>query len=188
MRSSINACHRRLFSSSTSRPVINPLLRPHKGLAPPAPGSATSAPLLIEGGTLIDGTGAQPIPNEAILIVGDQIKSVGATAKEEASKIDGVDKRGPLRRIDARGQWVLPGLIDAHCHVSFLEPSSNDELFFHRQSEGLTAILAAQSTKKILLSGCTGFLDADVLYNIGADVRDAIDIGAVEGPRKCECS
>ena len=68
-------------------------------------------------------------------------------------------------------------------HVTFGEPQSNDELFFHRQSEGLTAIIAAQNVQKLLLSGCTGFLDADVLYNAGCDVRDAIEIGAVEGPR-----
>ena len=168
--------------SSTS----NALLAPHAGLVVPAPGAATSAPLLIEGGTLIDGTGANPVPNEGVLIVGDEICAVGSVAVAEAAKLEsegGCPQRLPLQRIDARGRWVLPGLIDAHCHVSFLEPASNDELFFHRPSEGLTAILAAHSVKKLLLSGCTGFLDADVLYNVGADLRDSIEIGAVEGPR-----
>jgi len=37
--------------------------------------------------------------------------------------------------------------------------------------------------KKLLLSGCTGFFDADVLFNIGCDLRDAIEIGATDGPR-----
>ena len=159
---------RRLLSSSSK--TGNELLRPYAGVVPATYGASVSAPLLIEGGTLIDGTGAEPVPNEAIFIVGDEIRSVGAAAKQEAAAFTDA-ARGPVRRIDANGQWVLPGLIDAHCHVSFLEPSSNDELFFHRQSEGLTAILAAQSVKKLLLSGCTGFLDADVMYNIGECAR-----------------
>lgn len=45
------------------------------------------------------------------------------------------------REIDATGHTVMPGLIDAHCHISFDEPHLNDELFFHRR-EGLAAIAA----------------------------------------------
>lgn len=174
--------------STLSSATANALLQPHAGLIPASAGSETSAPLLIEGGTVIDGSGAAPVSSQAILVVGDEIRSVGPEAVQAAGAVGaplpGADAvRGPVRRIDASGQWVLPGLIDAHCHVSFLEPSSNNELFFHRPSEGLTAILAARDVKKLLLAGCTGFLDADVLYNVGADLRDAIEIGAVEGPR-----
>ncbi|CAE8704736.1 unnamed protein product [Polarella glacialis] len=103
---------------------------------------------------------------------------MGAEAVVKAQEL-----KDGLLRLDAKGLFVLPGLIDAHCHVTFLEPQSNDELFFHRQSEGLTAILAAHNVQKLLLSGCTGFLDADVLYNVGCDLRDAIECGAVQGPR-----
>jgi imidazolonepropionase-like amidohydrolase len=136
-------------------------------------------PILIEGGTLIDGTGADARPNKALLIHGDEIVAMGERASEQAR---GLESQG-LQRLDATGQFVLPGLIDAHCHVTFAEPQSNDEMFFHRQSEGLTAIIAAHNVKKLLLAGCTGFLDADVMYNCGADVRDAIEIGAIPGPR-----
>ena len=45
----------------------------------------------------------------------------------------------------------MPGLIDAHCHITFDEPSSNDELFFHRR-EGLAALVAAFNVKKLLLA------------------------------------
>mmetsp|Transcript_120556 Transcript_120556/g.257446 ORF Transcript_120556/g.257446 Transcript_120556/m.257446 type:complete len:505 (-) Transcript_120556:70-1584(-) len=147
--------------------------------------SQPSRPILIEGGTLIDGTGAAPRPNEALLVCGDEIRALGPAAAAQARDLDAQAQGSTERvlRVDAAGQYVLPGLIDAHCHVTFLEPASNDELFFHRQSEGLTAILAAHQVKKILLSGCTGFLDADVLYNVGCDIRDAIEVGAVEGPR-----
>ena len=77
---------------------------------------------------------------------------------------------------------VMPGLIDAHCHISFDEPSSNDELFHHRR-EGLAAIIAAVNARKLLCAGVTGFLDADSLFEIGVDLRDAIEAGIVPGPR-----
>lgn len=142
-------------------------------------------PILIEGGTLIDGTGTLPRPNQALLIHGDEIVAMDEAAINQAKDLEAKasGSTDSVCKVDASGLFVLPGLIDAHCHVTFAEPQSNDEMFFHRQSEGLTAIIAAQNVKKLLLAGCTGFLDADVLYNAGCDVRDAIEIGAVEGPR-----
>jgi len=85
--------------------------------------------------------------------------------------------------IDAAGCTVMPGLIDTHCHISFDEPSSNDELFFHRNREGLAAIIAAANVVKLLRAGVTGFLDADSLFEVGVDLRDAIEAGIVPGPR-----
>ncbi len=132
--------------------------------------------ILIENGTLIDGTGAEPRALEALLIDGDEIVAVGFGARDAAKG------REDVERIDASGCTVMPGLIDAHCHVTFAEPQSNDELFFHRR-EGLAALVATQSVKKLLLAGVTGFLDADVLFNLGVDLRDSIEAGVIPGPR-----
>ncbi|MDH4017069.1 MAG: amidohydrolase family protein [Actinomycetota bacterium] len=132
--------------------------------------------ILIENGTLIDGTEAEARPLDALFIDGDEIIAIGPAAEEAASSRDDV------ARIDASGCTVMPGLIDAHCHVTFAEPQSNDELFFHRR-EGLAALVATQSVKKLLLAGVTGFFDADVLFNLGVDLRDAIEAGVIEGPR-----
>jgi imidazolonepropionase-like amidohydrolase len=130
--------------------------------------------ILLEGGRVIDGTGAEPRDDCAVLIDGERITEVGPEALERAP--------AEAERIDVRGLTVMPGLIDAHCHITFDEPSSNDELFFHRR-EGLAALVTAFNVKKLLLAGVTGFLDADVLYNLGVDLRDAIDADMVEGPR-----
>jgi len=77
---------------------------------------------------------------------------------------------------------IMPGLIDAHCHISFDEPSSNDELFFHRR-EGLAAIIAARNVQRLLRAGVTGLMDPDSLNEIGIDLRDAIEAGIIYGPR-----
>jgi imidazolonepropionase-like amidohydrolase len=88
----------------------------------------------------------------------------------------------PCHEIDATGHTVMPGLIDAHCHISFDEPHSNDELFFHRR-EGLAAIAACHNVRKLLRAGVTSCLDADTIFSVSLDVRDAIEGGLVEGPR-----
>ncbi|MCS5573398.1 MAG: amidohydrolase family protein [Pseudomonadales bacterium] len=128
--------------------------------------------ILIRSGRVIDGLGNEPFSAD-VLIAGNQISRIG----ENLSADEGVQV------VDATGCTVMPGLIDAHCHISFDEPSSNDELFFHRNREGLAAIIAAANVVKLLRAGVTGFLDADSLFEVGVDLRDAIEAGIVPGPR-----
>lgn len=138
-----------------------------------------SRDLLLAGGTVITGTGELPLPDTDVLVRGDRIEAVGADATRLASSPDRLDT---VERIDATGLTVLPGLIDAHCHITFGEPSSNDELFFHRE-QSTAALVAAFNVQKLLLAGVTGFLDADCLWNLGPALRDAIEAGIVDGPR-----
>src|SRR6201996_7877781 len=133
-------------------------------------------PLLISNGTLIDGTGAPPRDATDVLTDGDRIVAVGPAAAAAAAGLSGV------QRIDATGQTVMPGLIDAHTHLTFGEPTGNDELFNHR-TEGYSSMLSAYNARKVLRAGVTSVLDADCLWNIGVELRDAIEAGIVEGPR-----
>lgn len=130
--------------------------------------------ILISGGTVVDGTGAPAQPGEAVLLRGGRIDALGATALERATPDDD--------RIDATGKTVMPGLIDAHTHLSFGEPTGNDELFHHR-TEAYSSMLSAYNARKVLRAGVTSVLDADCLWNIGCELRDAIEAGIVEGPR-----
>ena len=135
------------------------------------------AGMLIAGGSVISGTGDAPSTETDVFIQGDVIVAVGGAARGLASAA------GPtVEHVDASGLTVMPGLIDAHCHISFGEPASNDELFFHRD-QSTAAMLAAFNVQKLLLAGVTGFLDADCLWNLGPALRDCIDAGIVEGPR-----
>jgi imidazolonepropionase-like amidohydrolase len=130
--------------------------------------------VLLVGGTLIDGTGAPPRPGTDVLLEVDRVVAVGADASSAAG--------GDARRIDVSGLTVMPGLIDAHCHITFGEPASNDELFFHRP-QSTSMLLAAFNARKLLLAGVTGFLDADCIFDLGPALRDGIEAGLVEGPR-----
>ncbi|MEO7428700.1 MAG: amidohydrolase family protein [Acidimicrobiales bacterium] len=137
----------------------------------------TTRRVVLQGGSVVDGTGAPARPDTSVVLAGDEIVAVGAAADVEASLRDEV-----VERIDCHGRWVMPGLIDAHCHITFGEPDSNDELFFHRPV-ATSALLAGHNVGKLLRAGVTGFLDADCIFDLGPALRDAIEAGIVEGPR-----
>jgi imidazolonepropionase-like amidohydrolase len=75
--------------------------------------------LVIEGGTLIDGTGRAPIKDSVVVIEGSRIKAVGTKGN--------VTYPAQVQVIRADGRTVLPGLIDAHVHFLDFMP----ELFLH---------------------------------------------------------
>ena len=131
--------------------------------------------VLIAGGNVIDGTGSAPQAKTDVLLKGDRIVAVGKNLVIDAA--DSAD----AETIDATGLTVMPGLIDAHVHVTLGEPRTNDELFMHRDA-ATSAMLAAFNVRKVLKAGVTSMLDVDGIFNIGPALRDSINAGIVEGP------
>ncbi len=131
--------------------------------------------VIISNGRIIDGSGA-PAFEGSVLVQDGKIEAVGAVADQKAAKLPG------LKRIDASGQTVMPGLIDTHCHLSFDDAGSNSEIFFQRRN-GLSALIASYNARKLLRAGVTGLLDPDSTFENMIDLRDAIDANIVEGPR-----
>lgn len=131
--------------------------------------------LLIQNANLIDGTGA-PARKASLLVSGDRIEAVGSAADDSAAHAP------DIQRMDAAGLSVMPGLIDGHVHSTFDDAAGHDELFYHRRP-GMAAITAARNVRNMLTAGVTGFFDADSLFDLGVEVRDAIQYGVIEGPR-----
>ena len=129
--------------------------------------------IILKNASIIDGSGKEPYLGH-VQIIDDKIDSI--VNDENVLITDNA------KVIDLSGKFILPGLIDAHCHISFDEPRSNDELFFHRR-EGLAAIIAGTNALKVLQAGVTSFFDADSLYSVGVDLRDAIESGVIVGPK-----
>jgi imidazolonepropionase-like amidohydrolase len=71
--------------------------------------TAQQRPLVLEGGTLIDGTGKAPMANAVIVVDGNRIKTVGV--KGQVS----YPANANVIRLD--GRTILPGLIDGHVHL-----------------------------------------------------------------------
>lgn len=76
--------------------------------------------LLIKNGKIFTMAGVN-YDKGYILIDGGKIIRVGRDEKELNE--EGIDRKEGLRVIDANNKYVLPGLIDAHCHVGLWEDS-----------------------------------------------------------------
>jgi imidazolonepropionase-like amidohydrolase len=127
---------------------------------------------ILRAGTLIDGTGAPPVRDAAVVIHNGRIETVttaGASAGPPADH----------EVIDASRFTVLPGLIDCHDHLAFHgyelvrrwgldEPQSTRHL--------RTGRVASQ----ILTSGYTAVRDAG---GLDAGFRLAVHEGLIPGPR-----
>ena len=74
--------------------------------APPVAGER----VVYRGGTLIDGTGAAPRPDMAVITDGERIEAVLPAARLTREAIRNA------RIVDLRGRYLLPGLIDSHQH------------------------------------------------------------------------
>jgi len=70
--------------------------------------TAAATTLVVQGGTLIDGTGKPPLENSAIVIEGERFKTVGKSGEVHIPPGSEI--------IDATGKTVLPGYIDGHGH------------------------------------------------------------------------
>jgi imidazolonepropionase-like amidohydrolase len=67
------------------------------------------AALVLRGGTLVDVPSGKEIPDQVIVIRGERIEQifVEGTAK--------IPQGGQI--VEARGKWIIPGLIDSHAHA-----------------------------------------------------------------------
>jgi len=69
--------------------------------------------LALVGGTLIDGTGAAPVPDAAVVIHNGRIIAAGPRSKVKIPQHANV--------VDAHGKTILPGLWDMHAHFEQVE-------------------------------------------------------------------
>jgi imidazolonepropionase-like amidohydrolase len=137
----------------------------------------SSSWLLIENGTVVDGTGAAPAGVAAVLVRNNQIIDVGPHVDRAA-----VPRGEPLEVIDASEKTVLPGLIDVHCHMTYGESRSEEEIDLYTSPE-LRTLKAAWNAQKVLRAGVTGISQPGGSYYIGVGLREAIRDGIVPGPR-----
>src|ERR1017187_10791127 len=72
-----------------------------------------AATLAVVGGTLIDGTGAAPVTDAAVVIHNGRIVSAGPRSKVKIPKDATV--------VEAHGKTILPGLWDMHAHFEQVE-------------------------------------------------------------------
>jgi imidazolonepropionase-like amidohydrolase len=135
----------------------------------------SSPRLVIKKGTLIDGSGRDPIANSLIVVEGNRIRHVGH-ADESMRPVSPDD-----RAIDATGKFILPGLIDAHCHIS-LHQGALPGVKYTSSAEFCT-LWAAHAIGRVLRAGVTSIAVPGGKWFTDVTVREAVEGGLLEGPR-----
>ena len=128
---------------------------------------------VVRAGRLIDGTGAEPSTDVALVIDGARIAGVEPWRDDLG--------RSALVH-DFSGQTVLPGLVDAHCHLTLLgQGLTYEQEVLHRDE--LMAVAAVHNAQVMLRSGVTTLRDNGARHGIMFAVREALDRGLLVGPR-----
>ena len=134
---------------------------------------------IIRNGSLIDGSGRPAVDNDAVVIQGDRIYGVGRVPPDV-----NVEDLENVATIDASGKWIMPGLIDGHCHLSFGQPAMPGITMARGTvSSEFSTLRAARNAQTILRSGVTSVCVPGGTWFIDVAVREAIDAGLIEGPR-----
>jgi len=126
-----------------------------------AVGQARAQNLVLTNFTLIDGSGAQPIPGSALVIdPGGRIEWVGATTR--------LKRPSGAKVIDLTGKFVMPGIIDDHVHLGLVHGLKQDVDFY-------TTDLVQEQLRTYAAYGITSLLvlgtDKDLIFDIRATQR-----------------
>ena len=132
----------------------------------------TAARTLVRTGHLLDvKTGAEPAA-QTIIVTGDRITAIAPTAS--------TPKQAGDTEIDLTKYTVMPGLIDAHTHLTFA--NNFDPYWTLSMTPAKEGIIGVENAKVTLEAGFT------TVRNVGADdfadvaLRDEINAGHIPGP------
>lgn len=124
--------------------------------------------------TIFDGIEDAPYVGE-VLVQGNRIKTVArgqrVISAENAAEV-----------IDGGGQFLMPGMVEGHCHLSFTGPARNQDLGEIPPEEHL--LRTCRNATMILDHGFTScYSAASAKLRIDVVVRQEIEDGYLAGPR-----
>jgi imidazolonepropionase-like amidohydrolase len=142
-----------------------------------AASTARAAPkvTIVKAARLFDGKSDRVVTPGVVVVQDGKIVAAGARVQEPAG----------AEVIDLGNATLLPGLMDAHTHLSFEATGDwkKDELDRFKVPITQSAIVASVFARRTLMAGFTTVRDlgSDSLIDIG--LRNAINAGIVPGPR-----
>jgi len=136
--------------------------------------------MLLSNARVIDGTGRAPLERASVLVEDGRIVEVDELPHDESA-------------VDVGGRTIMPGLIDAHAHLSsdvFRSPGFGPPPELHgelpRRRE-LGYFILAKMARVLLSAGVTSVRDVGSYDDEAIALRDAVRLGIVEGPRILSC-
>jgi imidazolonepropionase-like amidohydrolase len=123
---------------------------------------------VIRCGRLFDGTGSGPVANATVVVEDSAISDIPPPSEAEV--------------IDLSDRFVMPGLIDAHTHLSII-PAKGNQLGQLREAPGKQALRIAGNLRKDLDAGITTLRIMGEEDWLDVYARQAIAEGDLEGPR-----
>jgi imidazolonepropionase-like amidohydrolase len=137
-------------------------------------GPETPDPLVLRAPRLLDGTGAPPVGDAALVLAGGRVAYAGPAG----GLPDGSDR---IEALDFPGATLLPGLIDAHVHL--VASGGPDLAADVPRTEAERMLAAVVNARRQLEAGVTLVRD---LGSPGAEavlVGRAVEAGTIPGPR-----
>ena len=129
--------------------------------------------ILFSNVTVVDGSGATPFAGH-VLVEGNRISAVAASA-------DGLTQRATVA-IDGQGKTLMPGMCDAHLHLTWNDQPTLEHITMMPPEEHL--IHSINVAKTVLDAGFTSGIGAAAARpRFDCILRNAINAGQIVGPR-----
>lgn len=136
------------------------------------PVSATTTAIV--GGTIVNLDGTKPLQDAVILVDGERITAIGSRSK--------VDIPAGTEIVDAKGKWLIPGMMNMHVHLGLILPGKMQAQLAH-ETEAEVALRMAANAEQVLQAGVTTVrLPGEHRYGDIA-VKKSINKGESHGPR-----
>ncbi len=129
----------------------------------------------IRCGTLFSAKDDQTQKNQTIIVSEGKILEVVAT---ESAPAPGSSDQV----VDHSKNFVMPGLIDVHVHLSYGNAKSEEDIDIFSPVE-YRAIRGLHAAQRVLRAGYTAMADPATTGNVTPAIRDAIACGLFVGPR-----
>jgi imidazolonepropionase-like amidohydrolase len=135
---------------------------------------------LITAARLLDGTGARPIEQAALLVEGGRIVRLGRQADVRVTDGASVDRQ------DYAEGTILPGLVDAHTHlVAPGDGTLGDDIA--KEDDDILLLQAAKNARTLLHSGVTTLRENGAKGQVAFSLREGIRRQLAPGPRMVIC-
>lgn len=124
-------------------------------------------------GNIWTGIRGQSIPNGRVVIRKEKITALGPAS----------DIPCEGQHIDYGDNWILPGLIDTHCHLIFGEAGRSYEEYIREDSDDIMLLRAARNARIHQSVGVTTLRDSGSRNNTVISLKNGLERNYLTGPR-----